>query len=297
MHEVLVTITLRLKVCFARVAMKMIKFCLICLVTLMPSILPASIDVNGLGSQKYWFILSNEINKEFQLKVNQASLTEVLAVIANKTGVRINYSALPSGLMNANCSGSTVKQILECFLVGKADLVFRYSDSVSENDLPLKLEEVWIVGEKSGESRVNVIMPSVITDNKNEISEPDQTAALLKMASSNVASERVEAMGRLLAVGKKGDVAVKQVLIAGLADPEPLVRVRALSSLAHREGAEAASALNEALHDSNVSVRLTAVDNAGNDEVLLQQALRDSDANVRQLAELRLKQLSKVGVQ
>lgn len=295
MHEVLVTIALRLKVCFARVAMIMIKVSVICLVTLMPRILPASIDVNGVGGQNDWFIISNEINKDFQLKVNQASLTEVLAIIANKTGVRINYSALPGGLMNANCSGSTVKQVMECLLVGKADLVFRYSDAGSENNLQLKLEEVWIVGEKSGESQVNVIMPSVTTD--NEKSEPDQTAALLKMASSNVASERVEAMGRLLAVGKKGDVAVKQVLVAGLADPEPLVRVRALSSLAHREGAEAASVLNEALHDSNVAVRLTAVDNAGNDEALLQQALRDSDANVRQLAELRLKQLSKSGAQ
>ena len=117
------------------------------------------------------------------------------------------------------------------------------------------------------------------------------------MTSSNTPAERVEAMGRLLAAGQKGDVAVKQVLVAGLADPDPMVRVRALSSLAHREGADASGALREALHDSNVAVRLTAVDNAGGDEALLQQALTDSEETVRQLAELRLKQLSKAGEQ
>ena len=72
--------------------------------------------------------------------------------------------------------------------------------------------------------------------------------------------------------------------------------MQALSSLAHREGAAAvAPALHEALHDSDVSVRLTAVDNAGADVALLQQALTDSDATVRQLAGIRLEPLLKTG--
>ena len=274
--------------------MRMIEFCIIFTALLMPRVLSASIDVNNTGGHNDWFVITNQSNEEFQLKVKQASLTEILVSIANKTGVKMNYSALPEGLVSASCSGSTVKQVMECLLVGKADLVFRYSEEASEIDISPKLEEVWIVGEKSGDRQLNVIMPLVNTDNNNEKVESDQTPVLLKMASSNVTTERVEAMGRLLAVGKKGDEAVKQVLITGLADPEPLVRVRALSSLAHREGADAASGwLNEALHDSDVSVRLTAVDNAGSNEGMLQQALRDSDATVRQLAELRLKQLSK----
>jgi HEAT repeat protein len=127
--------------------------------------------------------------------------------------------------------------------------------------------------------------------------EPDQTDALVKMASSKIPAERAEAIGRLMAGGRKGDVTVKAALEAALLDPDARVRVRAISSLAHREGAAAAPALHEALRDSDASVRITAVDNAGNDVALLQQALTDSDATVRQLAEIRLAPLLKAGAQ
>jgi hypothetical protein len=45
--------------------------------------------------------------------------------------------------------------------------------------------------------------------------------------------------------------------------------------------------------DSDVSVRLTAVNNAKEDIALLQKALNDSDATVRQLAGIRLEPLLK----
>ena len=113
------------------------------------------------------------------------------------------------------------------------------------------------------------------------------------MASSKIPAERAEAIGRLMAGGREGDVAVKETLEAALSDPDARVRVQAISSLAHREGAGASAALHEAMHDSDVSVRLTAVDNAKDDIALLQQALNDSDATVRQLAGIRLEPLLK----
>ena len=274
-----------------------IKFWVICLALLMSGVLSASIDVNKVAGQDDWLVITKQSDAELQLKVTQAPLANVLDSIANKTGVRMNYSVVPDDLVTATCIGSTVKQVLECLLVGKADLVFRYADTLSKTDIQPQIEEVWVVGEKSGKAQISVKASSATTGNISANPEPDQTAALLKMTSSNTPAERVEAMGRLLAAGQKGDVAVKQVLVAGLADPDPMVRVRALSSLAHREGADASGALREALHDSNVAVRLTAVDNAGGDEALLQQALTDSEETVRQLAELRLKQLSKAGEQ
>ena len=282
--------------------MGVIKFWLTCLALLMSGVLLASIDANKAAGQDDWLVITKQLDAELQLKVVQAPLVNVLASIANKTGVRMNYSVSADDLVTATCIGSTVKQVLECLLVGKADLVFRYADTFLKTDEQPQIEEVWVVGEKSGKAQINVKASSAATsvtttENSSAKPEPDQTAALLKMTSSNTPAERVEAMGRLLAAGQKGDVAVKQVLVAGLADPDPMVRVRALSSLAHREGADASGALHEALQDSNVSVRLTAVDNAGGDETLLQQALADSDATVRQLAELRLKQLSKAGSQ
>ncbi len=273
--------------------MRVIKCWVTCLTLLMSGVLLASIDINKVAGQDDWLVITKQLDAELQLKVTQAPLANVLDSIAHKTGVRMNYSVVPDDLVTATCVGSTVKQVLECLLVGKADIVFRYADTLSKTDVQPQLEEVWVVGEKSGKGQVNVKASSTTTETSSTKSESDQTAALLKMTSSNAPAERVEAMGRLLAAGQKGDVAVKQVLVAGLVDPDPMVRVRALSSLAHREGTDASGALHEALHDSNVAVRLTAVDNAGGDETLLQQALTDSEETVRQLAELRLKQLSK----
>jgi HEAT repeat protein len=83
------------------------------------------------------------------------------------------------------------------------------------------------------------------------------------------------------------------VLLAGVKDEDPMVRVRALSSLAHREGEGASAALHDAMHDNDKAVRITAVDNAGNDESILQQALTDSDATVRELAKARINGLEK----
>lgn len=254
----------------------------------------AANDVNQVSAKTEGFMITQQLDNEYQLNVKQAPWVDLLAMIANKAGVKINYAVLPAELVTARCSGSSVKQVLECVLVGKADLVFRYADEPAPSKSVPKLAEVWIVSPKSGShAEPNTLLPADTTEITKKAAEPDQTPVLLKMAGSNVAAERIEAMGRLLAEGKRGDAAVTQVLLAGLADPDPLVRVRALSTYAHREGRAAATAINDALHDSNVSVRLTAVDNAGENEALLQQALKDTNETVRQLAEQRLRQLSK----
>jgi hypothetical protein len=231
-------------------------------------------------------------------------LAQVLDSIASKTGVRINYSVLPEGLVTATCVGSTVKQVMECLLLRKADLVFRYSRQASKADPKGQPEEAWVLGAKFGTGRANPVFCSstgtrqqILPTVAKTISEqgPDQTDELVKMASSKIPAERAEAIGRLMAGGREGDATVKETLEAALSDADARVRVQAISSLAHREGAGASTALHEALHDSDSSVRLTAVDNAGNDAALLQQALTDSDATVRQLAGIRLEPLLETG--
>jgi hypothetical protein len=54
--------------------------------------------------------------------------------------------------------------------------------------------------------------------------------------------------------------------------------------------------LSEALHDSDVSVRLMAVSNAGENVYLLQSALNDTDRIVRDLAGMKLDQISKMNI-
>jgi HEAT repeat protein len=193
---------------------------------------------------------------------------------------------------------------MECLLVRKADLVFRYSRQASKAELKGQPEEVWVLGAKFGAAQTNSVLCTSagtlqqtipkVAEIKTE-TEPDQTDELVKMASSKIPAERAEAIGRLMAGGREGDVTVKETLEVALSDADARVRVQAVSSLAHREGAGASAALHEALHDSDVSVRLTAVDNAGNDVALLQQAITDSDSTVRQLAGIRLEPLLKTG--
>ncbi len=267
-----------------------------------PGMLCAAGNGNSVDAQIIRVAMSKDNGAELQLEARQAALAQVLDELTGKTGVRINYSVLPDGLVTATCVGSTLKRVLECLLAGKADLIFRYSGQPTKSEPQGQPAEAWVLGAKFGSGQVNAIVCSSPESQQQLFSmstkpaiEPEaaQTDELMKMAKSESHAERAEAVGRLLSVGPKGDASIKETLETALADPDATVRMRALASLAHREGAGASAALQEALHDSNVGVRLTAVDNAGNDVALFQQALTDSDAMVRQLAATRLKSSSK----
>ena len=226
---------------------------------LMSRMLLAAGDVSNPGEQNIRLVITQDTGAELQLETRQAPLAKVLDRIASKTGVRINYSVLPEGLVTATCVGATVKQVLECLLVHKADLMFRYPEQPAGTEARGRPIEAWVLGAKFGADQSDTIicsLPGTQAANTKINQEPDETDALVKMASSKVPAERAEAIGRLMAGGRKGDATVKATLEAALSDPDARVRVRAVSSLAHREGAGAAAALQEALHDSDASVRL-----------------------------------------
>jgi hypothetical protein len=277
-----------------------------CSFLLMSSVLLAAEDVSNLDEQKVRLVMTKDTGVELQVETKQAPLAQVLNAIANKTGVSINYTVLPEELVTATCVGTTVKQVMECLFEGKADLIFRYSPQSSKSESQGQPAEVWVLGTKfaenfeactPAETRQQTFQKAANakTNPDQAEPEPDETDKLVKKASSKVPAERAEAVGRLLAEGRKNDLTVREALEAGLSDKDAKVRAQALSSLAHREGAGAATALQEAIHDNDVSVRLTAVDNAGDDVALLQQALNDEDASVRELAALRLGPISKMG--
>ena len=249
--------------------------------------------------------ISKEQGAELQLWVRQLPLANVIDDIAGKTGVQIHYAVMPYDKVTATCAGSTVKLILECLLVGKADLVFRFSQQVSRVNGSQQLEEAWVVTPQPHSGMKSLLVSTSSEVQKKEVAKPeslnqwgmpDQTDALLKKAESSIVAERMEAMGGLLAGGRKGDPAVKQMLLAGVKDDDPMVRVRALSSLAHREGAGASATLHDAMQDNDKAVRITAVDNAGDDVSILQQALTDSDPTVRELAQVKINRIEKKDV-
>ena len=257
------------------------------------------------------WVISDDKGSELQLEVRQMPLERVLSTIMAKTGVPIHYSAVPEGLVTATCVGSTLKQVMECLLARKADLIVRYSKSstqtqtkVSDKNRPV---EMWVLGSRftdpancSGSTALRqTINDSAVKLPDSQVdaagAEPDQTDNLLRMAKSKDATVRADAIGALMAAGREGDGNVKRVLEEALTDPNANVRAQAISSLAHREGsAAAAAALQDALHDTDAGVRLMAVDGAGSNIALLQQAVNDDDETVRNLAISKLEELQKM---
>ena len=258
----------------------------------------AKSNINEHNNPLNNLVISSEKGIELQLEVRETSLNLVLDNIANKTNVAIHYSALPEGMITATCVDSTVKKILECLLDKKANLVVRNQDSNLKANKD-QLVEAWILGTKfvspnqSTDCSVNDKDSKKNLQNSNASNEEQERInKILKAAQSKDSTERTKAMSQLLAAGNPGDPSIKAVLEEGLTDPDDLVRAQAISSLAHREGNGALAAIEEAMHDKSVDVRMMAVDSITDNTALLQQALHDSDETIQALAEAKLEQLS-----
>jgi hypothetical protein len=256
------------------------------------------------------WVVSDSKGSELQLEVRQMPLERVFSTITAKTGVPIHYSVVPEALVTATCVGATLKQVMECLLAHKADLIVSYHKpttqvqaKVSDKNQP---SEMWVLGSRftdtancSGATATQrAINNAPVKSPASQVNaaevEPDQTDDLLKRAKSKDAAARADAIGALMAAGIVGDANVKRALEEALTDPNANVRAQAISSLSHREGsAAAASALQDALHDADAGVRLMAVDGAGYNIALLQQAVNDDDDTVRTLAISKLEELQK----
>ena len=256
--------------------------------------------INGSDKALTDFVISTNKGTELQLEVKQMPLAKVLEIIVKKSEVPIHYSVLPKGLVTATCVGSSIKPILECLLDHKADLIVRYDQASVTKSIDKPIAEAWILGSKI-ESTVATSDCSTITGNSKAIlsfeknppnTKPDQTDDLLKASLAKDPTARAEAIGALLAGGRPDDPGVKNVLEQALKDPDENVRAQAISSLAHREGNSASAAIQEAMHDQSVDVRMMAVDGITNDKALLQQAINDSDESIRALATTKLEELT-----
>ena len=249
-------------------------------------------------------VVTDDKGSELQLEVRQMPFAQALDSIARQIHVPIHYSVLPEGMVTATCVGTTLKQVLECLLDRKADLIVRYSRSPTLVDGNGQVAEAWILGSRLDGYPANRADcaatagqaggASLLLKKKDQDTEAesDRTDDLLKMTQSKNATERADAIGALLAGGRKGDPEVKAALLEALTDKDANVRAQAISTLAHREGSGAAAAIQEALHDSAVDVRMMAVDGITDDTALLQQAINDSDETVRSLAAIKLEELT-----
>jgi HEAT repeats len=284
-------------------------YCVFFLLTTQVVIAAAEPKIPAKGTVE-WRVVDDK-NSQFQLEVKEIPLERIFSTISAKTGVPIHYSVVPEGLVTATCIGTTIKQVMECLLDKRADLIVRYAKSTASTQIGKEPKiadlnqpiEMWVLGSKftngancSGSTITqhpidNTPLKLAESQEQSAEAEPDQTDDLLKMARSKDAIVRADSIGALMAGGREGDPNVKAALEEALGDPNANVRAQAISSLAHREGVGATDALQEALHDSDAGVRLMAIDGAGNNAALLQQAVNDDDESVRNLAISKLEEL------
>jgi HEAT repeats len=253
-------------------------------------------------------VLTSQHNiSELRLIANNTSLQQSLSEITKATGATFHYSTLPSEPITANCQGA-LKPVLECLLGPNADMVFsQQPKKVSRHfkkKTPTQIAEVWLlnVPAVSGLPRPNIDTevaehavskssesPALV--NVSSAEPVDNTDALLAMAKQP--EQRLDAINALVTQGRKDDMNVRAVLKEALTDQNPGVRAQAVFALAHREGEGAIAELQQAMQDENVDVRRMAVESAGNDNAILQLALKDQDASIRQYAITKLDLLNK----
>jgi hypothetical protein len=229
---------------------------------------------------------------EFTLTARHAPLDQVLGQIARTTGITLHHSPTPGKRVTANCTGG-VEVLLTCLLGADADMVFRHASAEDEN-LPA---EVWILPlstpAKTDRQDARITDGGTKNDSRQSFGgakRTDVTDLLLERTLDPAL--RMEAIAELAVEGRKDDARVQRALRDALNDENPGVRMQAIFALARREGKGAIADLRQAMHDDNADVRMMAVDMADGDAELLQQALSDSDATVRQLAAGKLATLN-----
>ena len=237
---------------------------------------------------------------ELRLEARQAPLAQILKEIAKRTDTRIHYSVLPEAPVTATCVGASVKQIMNCLVGSQLGLVAQSA----EQNAP---DEFWVLGSSVGSCQAMTLESAApLTQEISDEAEPtpeeqmqaeqamqEQSERLLEQAKTKDPKQRAEAIANLASSGVKDDPNIRRVLEESLSDKDAQVRAQAIATLAKREGEGAADALRQAYRDQDSNVRLMAVDHAGNDASLLQQAMTDKDPMIRQYAATKLEALTK----
>ena len=138
------------------------------------------------------------------------------------------------------------------------------------------------------------------TDNKDLPSVQNPQSVLLQMAQLPQDEQyfdlRKQVLSLLAAKGKTGNAQVDAktiaVLQAALTDRDAEIRAQAVFGLSRQDSTDKDHILYEALRDKSADVRLAAVSSADRDDpqsqVMLHEALADSDETVRAAAGYKL---------
>ncbi len=140
----------------------------------------------------------------------------------------------------------------------------------------------------------SVQITCVANDGEQE-SDRELTAKLVNLMSSSKPEERINALSQLTGKSSIDAGAVQKILQAAIRDNDSNVRAQAVYAVARQNCGDASLILEQAMQDSELSVRLMAIDSLGTDERsthLLEQALNDAEEAIRELAAMKLESLS-----
>jgi len=243
------------------------------------------------------------------VEARNAPVAGVIDELARATAIPIHYSVLPQAPVTATCAGNSLKPVLRCLLGPKTDFLLRTaSSSAAARAAPIA--EAWILGSSlvigsspAGNAAVCTAAAGAPKESAGEKEKADQlrreqAERLLGFTSDSDPSLRAMAISRLAGEGLTDEATIRRHLEAGLADPDPAVRVKAMQYLARRGDSAVATVIQAALGDPDPGVLLTAVDIAGSDPdsiALLESALHDGDETIRSLAEEKLASLRSAG--
>ncbi len=130
--------------------------------------------------------------------------------------------------------------------------------------------------------------------------EPDLklTEKIVNLASSNNPEQRISALSQLAVKASIDAGVVQKILQKAILDKDSNVRAQAVYAIAQQECTDVLSVLEQAMHDSELSVRMMAVDSLGTDArsiFLLEQAKDDEEEAIRELAAMKLESLPNIG--
>ena len=218
--------------------------------------------------------------QQYYLHTQAATLAQTLAEITRQTAVEFHYAVLPEQPVSAVCSAKGLVEIVKCLVAGRLTVSFRRMPGQKN-----AVSDIWLSGS-------TLAAAGALTDCQPDTTEPVQKKDYYfrQLESGDVAARKV-AMIYLSAHIAMDDERFNQRLEQLLQDEAVGIRVQALTSLVSRLGEQAAEqALRLALQDDNPGMRLAALQLIHHHQELLEQAVNDEDARVRQMAAMKLQQ-------
>ncbi|MDP2394755.1 MAG: HEAT repeat domain-containing protein [Methylococcaceae bacterium] len=258
----------------------------------------AAQDVSNSSPASIQLTLSQQAPDAIRLEARHAPLGKILKAIADKTGVSIHYSVLPDAPVTATCIGENVSQIMDCLLAKQVGLVAHKA----QKDKPA---EFWLLGSSVGSCQAVTVEPTAplaqaVVEKKPTAAEQaqvdqsmrEQSDLLLEQAKSKDPGERAQAIYNLGLAGLKDDPSVDKAIQSAMIDKDPGIRAQAVTAIVQRGGNDVEAFLTQAINDKDVNVRFNAVSTINDDVNLLQQASKDNDKGIRELASAKLAELN-----